>query len=220
MQQEENIERAAEPIDSPAPISDILTDDFSLVAEALLFASPEPLDDGEIARIAGCRKRDVPAIISELNENYVRWRRSFRVEKFGSGYRIYTLPEYDKYIRRLAEIPRPVKLSRAALEVLSIVAFRQPTPRSEIERIRGINPDGVLRTLLDKGLIEISGRSDGPGRPLLYGTTREFLDFFGISDLSELPAPDIAETEENIRGLVLKRLAEGETSSASSNENQ
>jgi segregation and condensation protein B len=88
------------------------------------------------------------------------------------------------------------------------VAYRQPTVRSEIERIRGVNPDGVLKNLLEKGLIEVCGRSDGPGRPLLYGTTRDFLEFFGISDVSELPDPDPADEPEAVKNLVLKKPAE------------
>ena len=189
-------------------ISDIFENDYSKTVEALLFASPEPLEDREIARIIGCGKREVPSIIEKLNQQYDNWGRSFRIEKYADRYRLYTLTEYDKYICRLSEIPRPVKLSKAAMEVLSIIAYKQPTSKAEIERIRGINPDGVLRTLTEKGLVEICGRSDGPGRPLLYGTTRDFLDFFGISNLSELPSPEIAEEEKMAGGLVLKRPPE------------
>ena len=199
-------------------ISDMVSTDLSTAVEALLFASPEPLEDREIARIIGCPKREIPSIIDDLNRKYEEWGRSFRVEKYGEKYRIFTLPDFDRYIGRLAEIPRPVRLSRAALEVLSIIAYRQPIAKSEIERIRGINPDGVLRTLMDKGLVEINGRSDGPGRPLLFGTTRDFLDFFGISNLSELPVPEIAEEEKTARNLVLKRPAEQPDSTSPDNE--
>jgi segregation and condensation protein B len=154
-----------------------------------------------------------------LNDKYTQWGRSFRIEKFGSRYRYYTIADFDKYIGRLAEIPRPVKLSRAALEVLSIVAYKQPAIKAEIERIRGINSDGVIRTLIDKNLVEAAGRSDGPGRPVLYRTTQEFLEFFGISDLSELPEPEISDIEPEMAGsLILPRPPENPQSDNSSDE--
>jgi segregation and condensation protein B len=189
-------------------ISTILDDESELALEALLFATPEPLSDKEIAKIIG-----------HLNDKYTQWGRSFRIEKFGSRYRYYTIADFDKYIGRLAEIPRPVKLSRAALEVLSIVAYKQPAIKAEIERIRGINSDGVIRTLIDKNLVEAAGRSDGPGRPVLYRTTQEFLEFFGISDLSELPEPEISDIEPEMAGsLILPRPPENPQSDNSSDE--
>lgn len=208
MQEDQNIGDSLTIQSVESRISDILENDFSVAVEALLFASPEPLEDRDIARVVGCNKRDIPSVIEQLNQQYQGWDRSFRIENFGGRYRIYTLPRFDTYISRLAEIPRPARLSKAALEVLSIVAYRQPTSKAEIERLRGVNPDGVLRTLLEKGLIEICGRSDGPGRPLLYGTTREFLDFFGISNLSELPVPETAEEERTAISLEIKRPPE------------
>lgn len=208
MQDEQEIKESIEIGSGENRISDLFATDYSVAVEALLFASPDPLEDREIARIVGCGRREIPSIINELNLKYESWGRSFRIEKYGERYRFYTLAGFDKYISRLAEIPRPVKLSRAALEVLSIIAYRQPTAKAEIERIRGINPDGVLRTLMDKGLVEICGRSDGPGRPLLYGTTRDFLDFFGISNLSELPVPEATGEEKATKGLILKRPPE------------
>lgn len=200
-------------------LSEVFENDYSPALEALIFASPEPLNDKEIARIVKCGKSEVPGIIDELNVKYRDGGRSFRIEKFGDKYRFYTLPDFDKYISCLAEIPRPVRLSKAALEVLSIVAYRQPTSKADIERVRGINPDGVLKTLMEKGLVEICGRSDGPGRPLLFGTTREFLDFFGIADLTELPIPEPVDDENIVKNLVLKRSPEQGDSAASSDEN-
>ncbi len=180
--------------------TDLTTPDFldretTAAVEALLFASPDPLTESQLARIIGRDKRHIPLIIDQLNMSYLEWGRSFRIERFGESYRIYTLPEYDKYISRLADLPRPARLSRAALEVLAIVAYRQPVVKSEIEKVRGIDSDGVIRTLLERGLIAVSGKSDAPGRPLLYKTTQEFLEFFGISDLSELPEVTIPEAE-------------------------
>ena len=171
-------------------IKDYIRDDISAAVEALLFASPMPLGVSQLARLVGRDRLLIPAIIDRLNLHYAETGRSFRIERFNDSYRFYTIPEFDKFISRLAEIPRPSRLSRAALEVLSIIAYRQPVVKSEIERIRGIDSDGVIRTLLERGLIAVSGKSDSPGRPLLYKTTEEFLEFFGISDISLLPRPD------------------------------
>jgi segregation and condensation protein B len=201
-------------------LSDLLESESVTATEALLFASPQPLSDREIGRIIGRDRRKVASIIEELNQNYIKWGRSFRIERFGGKYRFFTLPEFDRYISRLAEIPRPVRLSRAALEVLSIVAYKQPVVKAEIERIRGVNPDAVIRTLLEKGLIEVHSRSDGPGRPLLYRTTRDFLEFFGICDLSELPVPEMTTDKGSDRRLVLKRPAEEIQSAALADETE
>jgi segregation and condensation protein B len=200
-------------------ISIILDDESELALEAVLFASPEPLGDAELGKIIGRSKKDISAIIGRLNVKYAQWNRSFRIENYGSRYRFYTLPDFETYIARLADIPRPLKLSRAALEVLSIIAYKQPVVKSEIERIRGINSDGVIRTLIERNLIETAGRSDGPGRPVLYRTTREFLEFFGISDLSELPAAEISVDESEISGaLTIIRSPEIRESNESSDE--
>lgn len=202
-------EQSVEIENSQSRIIGILDDEISAAVEALIFASPEPLTAVQLARIVGCDKRRIPQAIESLNMRYIETARSFRIERFGDNYRFYTIPMYDKYIGRLADLPRPAKLSRAALEVLSIIAYRQPVVKSEIERIRGIDSDGVIRTLMEKGLIVVSGRSDAPGRPLLYKTTGEFLEFFGISDLSELPSPEIPEAKaESAGALTLLRQPE------------
>jgi segregation and condensation protein B len=171
-------------------LEEYISDDIAAAIEALLFAAPGPLSVSQLSRLAGCNKLLLAPYIDRLNLHYAETGRSFRIERYGESYRFYTLPEYDRYIGRLAEIPRPARLSRAALEVLSIIAYRQPVVKAEIERIRGIDSDGVIRTLLERGLVAIAGKSDGPGRPLLYKTTAEFLEFFGISELSQLPKPE------------------------------
>lgn len=201
-------------------ISDLVGSRLDSAVEALLFASPDPLSAAEIGRIIGSDRRATVELIDALNQKYREWGRSFRIEKFGDKYRFYTLPEFNQYIGRLAEIPRPLRLSRAALEVLSIIAYKQPVVRSEIERIRGVNADGVLRNLLEKGLIEVCGRSDGAGRPLLYRTTWDFLEFFGISDLSELPVPEAAGGDSADKRFVIKRPAEEAESAMSSDETE
>jgi segregation and condensation protein B len=179
-------------------LENMIDDESAAAVESLLFASPEPLTDKEIGHIIGRKKSDVTKLIDKLNSQYEQWGRSFRIELFGRGYRFYTIPEFYKYISRLAEIPRPVKLSKAGLEILSIVAYKQPIIKSELEKIRGVNSDGVIKTLMERGLIEPCGRTDGPGRPVLYRTTQDFLEFFGISDLSDLPDPEVFEVEPEI----------------------
>jgi segregation and condensation protein B len=195
--------------DSENRVADLFDEEYALATESILFTSPQPLTEIQISRIVGCDRILVGAIVEKLNRQYAEWGRTFKIEKFGDGYRLFTLPDYDKYVARLAEIPRPIKLSRAALEVLAVAAYRQPVVKSEIDRIRGIDSSGVLRTLVERGLIAISGRSDGPGRPLLYTTTQEFLDFFGITNLSDLPNPELTEgKEESPNSLVLVRPPE------------
>jgi segregation and condensation protein B len=190
-------------------VAEQFIDEISSAVEALLFASPVPLSESQLGRLVGKDKRHIPGIIAELNNRYMATGRTFRIEKYGEGFRMYTISDYDKYISRLAEVPRPARLSRAALEVLSIVAYRQPVIKSEIEKIRGIDSDGVIRTLLEKGFVAICGKSDGPGRPMLYKTTPEFLEFFGIADLSELPQPDIDISEiGGVQTLTLIRPPE------------
>ncbi len=206
--------------DPQSRISDLLESNLDSAVEALLFASPDPLSAREIGRIIGRDRRRTIELIEELNRKYADWGRSFRIEKFGDKYRFYTLPDFNQYIGMLADIPRPVRLSKAALEVLSIIAYKQPVVRSEIERIRGVNADSVLRTLLEKGLIEVCGRSDGAGRPLLYRTTWDFLEFFGISDLSELPVPESVGDDSSGRRYVMKRPAEESESAASPDETE
>jgi segregation and condensation protein B len=183
-------------------IREYFDDDISAAIEALLFAAPIPLSVSQLAKLVGRDKLLIPALIDKLNMQYAETGRSFRIERFNDSYRFYTLENYDKYIGRLADIPRPAKLSRAALEVLSIIAYRQPVVKSEIERIRGIDSDGVIRTLLERSLITVAGKSDAPGRPLLYKTTGEFLEFFGISDLALLPKPEIEITDPDIPKII------------------
>ena len=209
MESEERSTTTINILDSENRVADLFDEEFALATESVLFTSPQALTDIQIARIVGCDRILVGAIIEKLNRQYAEWSRTFKIEKFGDGFRLFTLPDYDKYVAKLAEIPRPVKLSRAALEVLAVIAYRQPVVRSDVDKIRGIDSGGVLRTLVERGLIAISGRSDGPGRPLLYTTTQEFLDFFGIESLSDLPNPELTDgKEDSPKSLVLVRQPE------------
>ncbi len=161
------------------------------IVEALLFASETPLAPAEIARASGdLTTSDVEQAIGELCREYEREERAFQIYPLGDGYQILTRPEFAPYLERFDSVTRTNRLSRAALETLAIVAYRQPVSRLEIEELRGVNVAGVLRNLQERGLIEVVDRAEGLGRPLLYGTTRKFLDHFGLRSLEELPKPE------------------------------
>jgi len=161
------------------------------IVEALLFASDAPLTAADLARIDERLDEDtVVAVIDELRAEYDRNERSFTVVEIAGGYQLLTRPEFDVVLDRYQTVPQSAKLSMPALEVLAIVAYRQPLGRAEIEEIRGVQSAAVLRTLQDRHLIEPVARGEGLGRPLLYGTTRKFLDHFGFRSLEDLPRPD------------------------------
>ncbi len=179
------------------------------IVESLIFASNEPLRDDVIARCAGISQATLEKVVAELNEEYLATRRSFRIERVNGGYRFYSLPEYHSYIKRAGEIDRKLHLSQAALEALAIIAYKQPITRAEIERIRGVDCDGVLRNLMARDLICIDGRSNGPGRPHLFVTTEYFLEFFGLPSLSHLPPlPPTEEVPAKLPSLKLARKGE------------
>jgi segregation and condensation protein B len=161
------------------------------IVEATLFASQAPLTAGELARAdESLTLEDVQEAIQSLRESYDEADRAFQVYQLGDGYQILTRPEYAPYLERFDSIPRSPVLSHAALETLAIIAYRQPLGRIEIEDIRGVGSASVLRTLQDWELVEVVGRGEGLGRPLLYGTTRRFLEHFGLKGLMELPRPE------------------------------
>ena len=161
------------------------------IVEATLFASQSPLTPEELARAdEGLEPDRVREALLELRRRYDDQERAFQVYQLGDGYQLLTRPEYAPYLERFDSVPRSPTLSDAALETLAIVAYRQPIGRIEIEEIRGVGSSSVLRTLQEWELIEVVGRGEGLGRPLLYGTTRRFLDHFGFQDLSDLPASE------------------------------
>ncbi|MCY3600215.1 MAG: SMC-Scp complex subunit ScpB [Gemmatimonadetes bacterium] len=159
--------------------------------EAALFASQTPLTARELARADDALDvRRVREALTALREHYDTDGRAFQVYQLGDGFQILTRPEFVPYLERFDSVPRPPTLSRAALETLAIIAYRQPIGRIEVEEIRGVASTSVLRTLQDWELIEIVGRGEGLGRPLLYGTTSRFLDHFALQSLEDLPAPE------------------------------
>lgn len=161
------------------------------IVEATLFASQTPLTADEVARAdENLDAESVVEAIRTLRDAYEESERAFQIYQLGDGYQILTRPEYAPYLERFDSVPRAPHLSPAALETLAIIAYRNPIGRIEIEEVRGVSASSVLRTLLDWELVEVVGRGEGLGRPLLYGVTRMFLEHFGLKDLSDLPAPD------------------------------
>jgi len=158
------------------------------IVEATLFASQTPLTPSELARAdEGLSEQAVEEAIGVLRARYEADERAFQIYQLGDGYQLLTRPEFAPYLERFDSIPRPPHLSPAALESLAIIAYRQPIGRIEIEDVRGVSATSVLRTLLDWELIEVVGRGEGLGRPLLYGTTEQFLEHFGLKSLEDLP---------------------------------
>ena len=161
------------------------------IVEATLFASQTPLAADEIARAdENLVAEIVVEAIQALRNAYEKSERAFQIYQLGDGYQILTRPEYAPYLERFDSVPRAPHLSPAALETLAIIAYRNPIGRIEIEEVRGVSASSVLRTLLDWELVDVVGRGEGLGRPLLYGVTRKFLEHFGLKDLSDLPASD------------------------------
>lgn len=163
------------------------------VVEVVLFASEDALS---VERIAAALERQdaTPAAIREaigrLNESYRQGDRTFEIVEVAGGYKMMTLPEYNNYVRRVLRSRSRDRLSQAAMETLAIVAYRQPVTRAEIENIRGVEAGPMLRMLVDRGLVRIVGRAEALGHPLLYGTTKTFLEHFGLKDLDSLPRAD------------------------------
>ena len=161
------------------------------IVEAVLFAADAPLTAEEIARADESLDEDaVERALQFLRAEYDDAERAFQVSELAEGYQILTRPEFAPYLERFDNVPRPARLSGPALETLAIIAYRQPLGRVEIEYIRGVGASGVIKTLQDRQLIDVVGRGEGLGRPLLYGTTKEFLEHFGFRSLEDLPRPE------------------------------
>ena len=159
--------------------------------EALLFSCEEPMTAMRLAQMLGVRKGEVLEIIDHLNVFYGEHHRSFRIVPLAGGFQLVTTPDHAELLGRLHKEKVASKLSRAALETLSIIAFKQPVTRAELDAIRGVSAsDGVIRHLMERSLVRIAGRAEAPGRPLLYGTTREFLAAFGLHAVTDLPRTD------------------------------
>lgn len=189
------------------------------IVEAILFASDEALS---VERMAGAleRKDATPSAIrqaiADLNQQYRDTERTFEIVEVARGYKLMTLPQYNNYIRKILRGRSRDRVSQAALETLAVVAYRQPVTRAEVENIRGVEAGPMLRTLVDRGLIRIVGRDESLGHPLLYGTTKQFLEVFGLRDLDSLPR--IEELARARPELVLEDQDEDEGQGESGEE--
>jgi segregation and condensation protein B len=193
------------------------------VIEALLFATDEPLSLRQLADLLGYLEGperpdriDLDTVlraIEFLNTEFETGQRAFRIVKIAGGYQFATLPKHGVWLGRMIRERSKRKLSVSALESLAVIAYKQPVTKPELEAIRGVNADYVLRTLLERNLVAIIGRAATPGRPLLYGTTKDFLRHFGLNDLAELPKPReidelLAEAQFEVEKRMLQELEE------------
>lgn len=157
------------------------------VIEAVLFASDEPLSANRLAGITETSIKQVNRHIDNLNKKYTSNKNAFRIEKIAGGYQMMTLSDYNHWLKKLLRARSDSKLSAAALETLAIIAYKQPVIRADIEAIRGVQAGELIRSLMYKGLVKIVGRAEVLGRPMLYGTTKKFLEVFGLNTLKDLP---------------------------------
>ncbi|HMU42162.1 MAG TPA: SMC-Scp complex subunit ScpB [Ignavibacteriaceae bacterium] len=196
---------------------------YNTVIESLIFSSDEPISAAEIVRaIKGIdgeeiniSKEEIEDTVDQLNQNYSNQNISFRIVRLANGFLFATSPDTAKYVGYLSSEKSKRRLSQAALETLAIIAYKQPITKPELESIRGVNSDYILTTLLEKKLITIKGRAESIGRPLLYGTTDQFLIYFGLNKLSDLPKPreieDIMNDEDFLdqkRKIMMNALEE------------
>ena len=192
---------------------------LSRVIEALLFSAQKPLSIREMAaaikgagaedaaaagpnEFARASETEIAAALEELKIEYIQEQRAFQIIEKAEGWQLATDPAFARWVRQLFSASKPARLSAPALETLAIIAYRQPITRADVEAVRGVNIDGVLQTLMERGLVKIAGRAEIPGRPLLYETTRFFLDHFGLRTLDELPNVEELRT----RHLPVARL--------------
>jgi segregation and condensation protein B len=157
------------------------------VVEAVLFASDEPLSESRLADIVEIGVKQVRQHIQSLNEKYKANNSAFQIEQIAGGYQMLTLSAYNHWLQKLLHVRSEGKLSSAALETLAIIAYKQPVMRADIEAIRGVAVGEVVRGLMYRGLVKIVGRAEVIGRPMLYGTTKKFLEIFGLNSLKDLP---------------------------------
>jgi segregation and condensation protein B len=211
---------------------------YNSTIEALIFASDEPISENDIIRVIKgidgeeieITSADIQNAIDELNTKYESNKNSFRIIKIANGFLFATRDENAKYVGYLSSEKSKRRLSQAALETLAIIAYKQPVTKPELEQIRGVNSDYILNTLLEKNLITITGRAETIGRPLLYGTTNEFLKYFGLYNLSDLPKPreieeimkdeDFIEQKNKIMMNLVEENLEEEMGNSEENNNE
>jgi len=177
------------PVSADTPVAD------TRLLEALLLSTHHPLTAGRLAELMDLpATKPVRQAVKDLNVQYEESHRSFRIEQVAGGYQILTLPEFGDYLKKLHQKEIDAKLTKAALETLAIIAYKQPILRADIEAIRGVACGETIRNLMEKRLVNIAGRAEEPGRPILYGTTKRFLEVFGLNALKDLP-----QSEEGLK---------------------
>lgn len=168
--------------------------ELKALLESLLFVADEPVTARRLAEVLQAEEKEVEEALRELQAEYAQ--RGLRIQQQGDAFQMVTAPEAAPFVEKLLTVEPGRRLSQAALETLAIIAYRQPVTRAQIEAIRGVNSDGVLRTLLSRGLIQEVGHLEQPGRPVLYGTTFEFLRYFGLESLADLPPLELEGRDE------------------------
>ena len=183
------------------------------IIEAVIFAANEPVSVDQLARLLDELDSDTVAqLIYELQKEYDSTGRSFQIVEISNGFQICTRDQYAEWIRRFYTTELSSRLTVSALEALAIIAYKQPVTRAEVEEVRGVNSDSVIRTLMERNLVKVIGRKQAPGRPMIHGTTTDFLMHFGLKDLSELPSVDEIEKmlgtpEEEMRAEIREVLS-------------
>lgn len=157
------------------------------ILEIILFLSGEPITISMLKEVTQLPETEIKRLIQELIVQYREGNRGLLIVEIANGYQMVTNPEFAEWVRKFKSTQFASRLSMPALETLAIIAYKQPIIKAEIEQIRGVSSDSAIKTLLERRLIKVMGRKDVPGRPFLYGTTREFLQYFGLKDLTELP---------------------------------
>jgi len=171
-----------------APVEKKSPDEIKRIVEAVLFAIQEPISVRKLSDIVGdTDPKEIQEVIQQLQEEYDTHDRVFQIEEIANGYQLLSRPEYHEWISKIRKKSGENKLSQQALETLAIIAYKQPIIRADIEAIRGVQSGQMIRTLIEKGIVKITGRDEVLGRPLLYGTTTKFLDHFGLKSIKDLP---------------------------------
>jgi segregation and condensation protein B len=197
--------------------------ELKAILEAILFVSPEPVPVARLMSIVGTvSKAEVVQALGILTHDLDQQGRGIQLVQVAGGYRLVTKQEYGPWLKRMEKAKAVQKLSRSALESLAIIAYKQPLVRAEIEEIRGVETSGVLRTLCERKLVRIVGRKDVPGRPIMYGTTKFFLEHFGLQDLSQLPPlrefKELGESEQALLPIEDESMEVVETSEMPSSQ--
>ncbi len=161
--------------------------DIQAVLEALLFIGGDPVPFERLHQVIGVERERLMFLLLELKREYTEGHRGLQIIEVAGGYQLATRPETAPWVKEMEKIRMTARLTQPGLETLAVVAYKQPVTRAEIETIRGVDAAGVLRTLMERKMVKIVGRKEVPGRPMMYGTTRQFLEYFGLPDLAALP---------------------------------